>query len=166
MTPVTTRRKASAVEKRDRARAPEVRLLAEAKGKAFPAGRMLIPSPLALQQVVQRVPMGRVITLHALRQALAKRFAADYACPLTTGIFLRIAADAAEEERLDGATTIMPWWRVVRDDGSLFEKLPGGVNRQARALVGEGVAVERVRGVPRRIADVDELAWVPRVRRG
>jgi 6-O-methylguanine DNA methyltransferase, DNA binding domain len=153
MTPVAKSRRKSAVEKRDTAREPYVKVLTESKSKAFPVGKMLIASPLAVQRIVERVPVGRVIVVSALRDALAREFGAQYTCPITTGIFLRVAADAAEEERLAGATGTMPWWRVVRDDGGLMEKLPGGAVRQAKALGAEGFTIERVHAVPKRIKD-------------
>ena len=134
--------------------APHEKVLVEAKSAAFPAGRILIPSPLALQDVVATVSPGRVITVSALREALARSFGADYTCPVTTGIVLRIGADAAEEDRGNGATDVMPWWRVVRDDGSLFEKFPGGAARHAARLAQEGVAIHREGGIPRRVADI------------
>lgn len=158
-------RRKSAVDKRDTAREPYVKVLVEEKGKAFPAGKMLIASPLTVQRIVERVPAGRVITFGALRAALAKQFGADYACPVMTGIFLTVAADAAEEERLAGSTDNMPWWRVVRDDGGLMEKLPGGVARQMRGLAVEGHEISKSRGVGKRVLDVDESAWVPPARR-
>jgi alkylated DNA nucleotide flippase Atl1 len=154
----------SAIEKRDQCNAPEVKLLTHAKSAAFPAGRMLIASPLAIQEIVAKVPEGQVLRFGTLRSALAKRYGADYTCPITTGIFLRIAADAAEEERVDGNTRAMPWWRVVRDDGKLFEKLPGGVAGHAKALAREGIEVTRVKGVPKSVPDVASVAWTPRVR--
>jgi alkylated DNA nucleotide flippase Atl1 len=57
---------------------------------------------------------------------------------LTTGIFIRIAAEAAEEDARKGKTRITPYWRVVKDDGSLNPKFPGGVKRQAEKLRAEG----------------------------
>jgi alkylated DNA nucleotide flippase Atl1 len=126
---------------------------------------MLIASPREVQALLMRVPEGRVVRFGTLRAQLATRFAADYTCPITTGIFLRIAADAAEEERLLGASALMPWWRVVRDDGALLTKLPGGAAAQARHLAREGHEITHVRGVPRKVADVESAAVVPRVRR-
>jgi alkylated DNA nucleotide flippase Atl1 len=158
MTPAAPSRRKSATAKRDGHRAPYMKVLTEAKSTAFPAGRMLIPSPLAVQHVVQQVPAGRVITGSVLRATLATQFGADYTCPITTGIFLRIVADAAEEERSAGADNHVPWWRVVRDDGALMEKLPGGRARQAKALATEGVTIEMQRGVPTRVANVDDVA--------
>jgi alkylated DNA nucleotide flippase Atl1 len=165
MTTHTGTRRKSAVDRRDIAAAPYVKVLDEPKSAAFPAGRMLIASPRAVHDVVSSVPDGRVIAFGTLRNALAAQFGADYTCPITTGIFLRIAADASEEERQAGATQTTPWWRVVRDDGSLFEKLPGGRARQAKLLAAEGHQIDRVRGVPTRVADVDAATWRPRRKR-
>ncbi len=130
--------KRTAIQKRDTAEPPRVELLTQAKGANYPPGRMLISSPLEIAQVVAAIPRGEVITMGALRQQLAQAHDADYTCPLTTGIFLRIAAEAADEE--DGA---LPYWRVVKDDGKLLDKLPGGPEAQAQHLAAEGHAVLR-----------------------
>ena len=123
----------SAVQKRDGARAPEVKRLDQALSPQFPAGAMLIASPLTVAEAVEQVPAGRVITMGGLRAQLAERYGAEYTCPLTTGIFLRIAAEAAVEEGDGGRQT--PYWRVVRDDGRLLDKLPGGAAAQAKLLL-------------------------------
>jgi alkylated DNA nucleotide flippase Atl1 len=54
---------------------------------------------------------------------------------------VRIAAEAADEDAAAGKKRIAPYWRVVKEDGSLYPKFPGGVERQAERLREEGVAV-------------------------
>lgn len=132
----------TAVHKRDSAAQPHVKTLTDAKGSNYPPGRMLIASPLAVQDELATVPAGRVITAPQLRARLARRFGADYTCPITTGIFLRIVAEAALEEARAGE---VPVWRVVSENGALLDKLPGGPERQAARLTAEGVAVVRRR---------------------
>ncbi len=132
----------TAVHKRDSAAQPQVKTLTDAKGRNYPPGRMLIASPLAVQDEVATVPAGRVITAPQLRARLARRFGADYTCPMTTGIFLRIVAEAALEEARAGE---VPVWRVVSENGALLDTLPGGPERQAARLTAEGVAVVRRR---------------------
>lgn len=105
------------------------------------AGTMLIPSPRTVDQIVRTVRKGSVLTLGELRSRLARRAGADSACPLTTGIFVRVVAEAAEEDRRDGKKRITPYWRLVRDDGSLIEKFPGGPAAHARRLRAEGIVV-------------------------
>jgi hypothetical protein len=73
---------------------------------------------------------------------LAGDFNADSTCPLTTGIFVRISAEAAEEYRHMGRKDITPYWRVVKNDGSLNDKFPGGATVQARRLKDEGHTIE------------------------
>lgn len=55
---------------------------------------------------------------------------------------------------------------VVRDDGALMEKLPGGRARQAKALAAEGVAFEKQRSVAARVADVTTRRGCPTVAEG
>ncbi|MEM2906273.1 MAG: MGMT family protein [Candidatus Bathyarchaeia archaeon] len=111
-----------------------------------PKGRMLVSKPLDVDALIRKIPAGRLATIGQMRARLAKDFGADYTCPLTTGIFLRIAAEAAEEELKRGEAQVAPYWRIVRNDGSLNEKLPGGVEAQAARLRGEGHTIEQSRG--------------------
>lgn len=61
---------------------------------------------------------------------------------------IKIAAEAAEEERrVLGKKRVTPYWRIIRGDGKLMEKFPGGRSRQARLLRAEGHRVVKMRGV-------------------
>lgn len=104
-------------------------------------GTVLIPRPADVDARVRKTPKGKVLTVSKLRAQLATDAGADHACPLTTGIFLKIVAEASEEARREGKVRITPYWRVVRDDGSLMQQFPGGVRAQAKKLREEGVAV-------------------------
>ncbi len=120
----------------------EPRLVAvPAKMPRFGTGMMLIPTPKLVDDLIRKIPKGRLATVSELRRKLAADFKADVTCPLTTGIFVRIAAEAAEEDREQGRKRITPYWRVVKDDGSFNPKLPGGVAQQTQTLRGEGFEV-------------------------
>jgi len=119
------------------------------KMSRFGNGTMLIPTPKLVDELVRKVPRGKLVTVSELRRRLAADFASDVTCPLTTGIFLRIAAEAAEEDRENGRKRITPYWRVVKDDGSLNPKFPGGVDSQARYLRSEGFVLNRKSKTPR-----------------
>jgi hypothetical protein len=95
----------------------------------FGDGLMLIPTPVLVDEVVRRVPKGKLVTVSEIRRRLAIEFSADVTCPLTTGIFIRIVAEAAEENRAGGRKRVTPYWRVVKDDGTLNPKFPGGVTK-------------------------------------
>jgi len=106
-------------------------------------GMMLIPTPKLIDNLIRRVPKGRLVTVSELRRKLAADFFVDVTCPLTTGIFVRIVAEAAEEDRINGRKRISGYWRVIKDDGSLNPKFPGGVEQQSRYLRREGLAIVR-----------------------
>jgi len=111
-------------------------------GPLRPDATILIPRPLDVDALIRRVPRGKLVTQGQLRERLARDGGADVACPITTGIFVRIVAEAAEESAREGKSRIAPYSRVVRDDGRLLEKLPGGPAAQAERLAGEGHQID------------------------
>lgn len=88
----------------------------------------------------------QLVTVSAIRSRLARDNRVDTACPLTTGIFVRIAAEAAEEDLRSGRKQVAPYWRVIRDDGSLNEKFPGGTKAQSQRLRAEGHSISPGKG--------------------
>jgi alkylated DNA nucleotide flippase Atl1 len=121
--------------------------------KAWGSGRMVIATPMLVDELVRRIPKGRLATVAQLMARLAKDHHCDSTCPMTTGIFLRIVAETAEEDMAAGRRRIAPYWRVLKSDGSLNERYPGGVNRQAGHLRSEGHKVVSVRPGRARVAD-------------
>ncbi len=120
---------------------------------------LLIPRPLDVDSVVRGVPKGRVITMTQLRKKLAEASEADEACPMTTGIFLRIVAEAAEEARAAGRKRITPYWRVVDAKGGLRDRFPGGIETQAERLRAEGIAIGPAKGKqPPRVQDLERVS--------
>ncbi|PYS72346.1 MAG: hypothetical protein DMF73_08555 [Acidobacteria bacterium] len=111
------------------------------KMSRFGNGTMLIPTPKLIDDLIRTVPKGKLVTVGELRRKLAKDFGTEVTCPLTTGIFVRIAAEAAEEDRANGKKRITAYWRVVKDDGRLNPKFPGGVAQQGSYLRAEGLSV-------------------------
>ena len=114
--------------------------------KRFGTGKMLIPRPLDVDALLRTVRKGKLVTQSQIREALARASGADSACPFTTGIFVRIVAEAAEEDARAGKKRITPYWRMVRDDGKLNDKFPGGAKAQAAKLRKEGFTVQPARG--------------------
>jgi len=106
--------------------------------KRFGGRLVLVPTPLDTDAVIRKVPKGKLISVNQIRAILAKKFKADSTCPMTVGIFLRIISEFAEEQRQEGKKRITPYWRVVKVDGSLNPKFPGGVKAQAARLKTEG----------------------------
>jgi hypothetical protein len=107
--------------------------------KRFGPGKMLIPSPLDVDALIRTIKRGALITQSQIRERLARAHQADDACPIATGMFVRIVAEAAEEDLHSGKQRVTPYWRVLRDNGTLNEKL----KKQAARLRDEGHVIER-----------------------
>jgi hypothetical protein len=116
--------------------------------KRFGGRKVLVATPLIVDELVRDVPKGKLVTITQIRQRLAKDFKADSACPLTTGIFLRIISETAEEDKKQGRKQVTPYWRVVRDDGSLNDRFPGAPKLQSSYLRKEGHTVEKGKKMP------------------
>ena len=99
--------------------------------------RMYFAPPLAYDALMRRVPFGRVVTVGALREYLAREAGADFTEPITAGVFVSIAAWASVQR--DGDET--PWWRTLKAGGELNPKYPGGVEAQKWRLEAEGHTV-------------------------
>jgi hypothetical protein len=125
-------------EKMDKPNLPKVVDIPPRMQKRTGPGTMVLPAPRDVEVAMRGIRKGRVAPVSRIREVLAGKYGVDTACPLVTGIFVRIAAEAAEEDARAGKTRITPYWRVVKDDGSLNPKFPGGAERQAERLRDEG----------------------------
>ena len=115
---------------------------------------MVIPSAAEVDEVMRRVPKGRLATINEVRACLAKKHGTDIACPMTTGIFAWIAAHAAEESRTEGQKSVTPYWRTLKTGGELNPKYPGGIPALKKLLAAEGHKVVK-KGSKFIVADFD-----------
>ncbi|HYE33586.1 MAG TPA: hypothetical protein VEH27_19350 [Methylomirabilota bacterium] len=122
---------------------PKVVALEGSKFQRWGKGTCAIPAPREVNELMAQVPKGRLVTINALREALARKHHADIGCPITTGIFAWISAHAAEEQGASGAKKITPWWRTLKTGGELNPKFPGGLDEQRRRLEAEGHKIEQ-----------------------
>jgi hypothetical protein len=123
-------------------------------------GTMVIPAPREVDEIMKRVPKGKLITINEIRTVLARRHGATIGCPMTTGIFAWIAANAAAEHATnhseEGST---PYWRTLKTGGWLNEKYPGGVVAQKTRLEQEGHQVVQ-RGKRYAVAEYERVLAV------
>lgn len=129
----------SANAKLDNGKEPSVYPLEGKKAERYRTDSMLIPTPLQVREAIRQVPPGQTLTLVELRQRLADASGAGVTCPLCAGIFWRLVAEAAEEDRAEGKP-VSPWWRITKD-GKPNPKLPGGLENHRRLLAEEGVRI-------------------------
>ncbi|MCH7872537.1 MAG: MGMT family protein [Planctomycetes bacterium] len=132
--------------------------LPPAARKRLGVSSLLIPKPLDVDALIRKVRKGKLVIVSRIRDRLAADAGADQSCPMTTGIFIRIAAEAAEEARRAGRKRITPYWRTIKQDGSLNEKYPGGAKAQAAKLRQEGFKFQQLgKGTkPPRVVDFEQ----------
>jgi hypothetical protein len=89
---------------------------------------MHISTPQIIENYIKQIAKGKAIDTVTMRNDLAIENNAVFTCPLTTGIFLRIVAEAANEQIEQGIPlkNITPFWRVVEPNSPLAKKLTFG----------------------------------------
>jgi hypothetical protein len=117
---------------------PKVCKIDSKKSKRWGTGTFVIPAPVEVNELMGRVPKGKLTTIDELRKVLARRHGATMACPITTGIFAWIAAHAAAEAEAEGQKHTTPYWRTLKSKGELNPKYPGGIALLRRRLTAEG----------------------------
>ena len=94
---------------------------------------MVIPHPKEVLEIMKSIPYGKTLTLDEIRAKLAKDHNSDIACPMTTGIFVSLAAQAYEE-----GSAPVSYWRTLKKDGELNPRFPGGIQAHKEKLESEG----------------------------
>jgi alkylated DNA nucleotide flippase Atl1 len=117
---------------------PKVEKITDKMSKRWGVGTVVIPAPREADGLMKSVPEGKLVTINQIRAALARKHKATIGCPITTGIFAWVAANAAEESKQKGERMITPYWRTLKTGGVINEKYPGGVEGQKKLLEKEG----------------------------
>lgn len=135
-----TKRK-SWVEKRDQANPAHIEKLEKDWSDMKKGDRMLIATPSLIDDYVRQIPKGKESTLLQLRKDIAAEHGADNCCPLTSGIFLRIVAEAAYEEYSGGKAlkNITPFWRIINLKMPTAKKLSFGTDLLKEQRLKEGL---------------------------
>ena len=89
---------------------------------------MYIATPKIIDNYINQIPKGKTVSVQTMRKDLAIENSADYTCPVTTGIFLRIVAEANFEifKQANSIEGITPFWRVIVPNTTLSKKLSFG----------------------------------------
>ena len=135
---MTTKKKTWKEKLLDSKNLPKVEKIPPRMQKKFGKGTMVIPTPKEVDAIMKKVPSGKIISINRLREKIAKKHHATIGCPITTGIFAWIAANAADEDIRAGIKKFTPYWRTLKEGGVINEKYPGGIERQAILLKLEG----------------------------
>lgn len=123
---------------------PKFQMITDQKSiQKYGGNRMYFAPPVDYDNVMRKVPWGKVITVREIRDYFARLSGADFTEPITAGIFISIAAWASYQRSGNDET---PYWRTLKANGELNPKYPGGVAAQKGRLEEEGhVIVQRGR---------------------
>lgn len=116
---------------------PKIVELDEEASKRWGGKTMVIAPPIDYDNLMKKVPKGKLITTDILRKAMAKKYKTDITCPLTCGIFVNICAWASYQRTED----ITPYWRTLKSDGELNSKYPEACELQKKMLEEEGYTI-------------------------
>ena len=113
---------------------PKIQQITDAASiQKYGGQRMYFAPPIAYDEMMRRVPNGKLATVGQLRALFAQQAGADFTDPITAGIFVSIAAWASEQRAQDKT----PWWRTLKANGELNPKYPGGSEHQKALLEAE-----------------------------
>lgn len=114
---------------------PKVQIITDEKSiEKYGGDRMYFAPPIAYDEVMKKIPYGKLITVGEIRDYFARKSGADFTEPITAGIFVSIAAWASYQRNIDET----PYWRTLKANGELNPKYPGGVELQKKLLESEG----------------------------
>ncbi len=117
---------------------PKMQTITDQKSiEKYGGSRMYFAPPIAYDEIMKKVPYGKVITVGKIREYFAEKSGADFTEPITAGIFVSIAAWASDQRSEDKT----PYWRTLKANGELNAKYPGGMEAQKEKLEAEGHTV-------------------------
>ena len=88
---------------------PKIQIITDAKSiEKYGGDRMYFAPPIDYDNMMKRVPFGKVTTVGEIRAYFAKLNDADFTEPITAGIFVSIAAWASKQRTQD----LTPYWRT------------------------------------------------------
>ena len=85
--------------------------------------KMLIPTPIIIHEYINHIELGNLSDIEKMRNDLAIEYGADFTCPLTNGIFLRIVAEYNYENLSKKDFKICPFWRIIDPNSKIAERL-------------------------------------------
>ncbi len=134
---------------------PRVQDIDPKMAKKWGEGTIVMPTVQEVDELMKKVPKGKLVTINQIRENLAVKHGATISCPIVTGIFARISAGAAGEWLDEGRKRVTSFWRTLKAKGEINEKYPGGLEGQRERLQAEGHEVVQ-RGKKMYVADFEK----------
>ena len=102
---------------------------------------VVLVNPKEIVEIMKQVPKGKLITITEICKKVAEKYQVKGCCSLITGIFIMVAANAAEEAKKEGKNLNIPYWRTLKVNGFLNDKYPGGMETHKILLEKEGFVI-------------------------
>ena len=112
------------------------------------SGKMLKPCPATIEALIKKIPKGKLSTTELIRKKLSAEFSVQATCPATTDKALQAIANT---------TMKTAYWRVLKKEGELIAKYPGGVENHAALLIKEGFTIDKNGKAPTVKGYIDKL---------
>lgn len=117
---------------------PKIQIVTDEKTiKRYGGKKMFFAPPIFYDEIMKKVPLGKLVTVAQLREYLARKNNADFTDPMTAGIFVSIAAWASYQRK----ENLTPFWRTLKSDGELNQKYPEAIELQKKMLEAEGFTI-------------------------
>lgn|SRR5574344_58348 len=136
---------------------PKVITLNDEQAKKWGGHTMVIAPPIEYNDLISKLPKGKLITTTEIRKMIAKKHNTDITCPLTCGIFINIVAWASYQRD----NNKVDYYRVLKSQGELNSKYPGGVEEQTKNLENDGFEVLEKGSKNKRyyVKDYEKYLW-------
>lgn len=87
--------------------------------------KLFVATPKIVDEYIKKIPYGETRTIERMRTELAKRRKGHSTCPVSTSIFIRIAAESAIEDLENGQSTreVTPFWRLLTGKDKITKRL-------------------------------------------
>ncbi len=115
----------SAIEQLNSDKQPKMVVLDKDFAGVKQGQRLFVATPKIVDDYIRSIPYGETRTIERMRRDMARRRKCDASCPVSTAIFIRIAAQAAVDEMNAGKemSEVSPFWRLLKSSDKITKKL-------------------------------------------
>lgn len=115
----------SAWEKMREDKSPKVVVLEKDFADMKKGQRMFVGTPKIVDAYIKKIPHSEYRNVIRMRREMARKEKCDVMCPVSTAIFIRLAAQAAIEEMEQGKSVdeVTPFWRLLTAKDKITKRL-------------------------------------------
>lgn len=115
-------------EKLHGAKPAHISILDKPFGGLARGDKIFVATPIMVRDYMKSIRKGKTKTIAEMRADFARANKAKGACPITSSIFARIAAEAALDELAAGKppARITPFWRLIEPTSPIAKRLSCG----------------------------------------